>query len=90
MILNSFLFRNDAKAMIQEIKGYPLLCGLRGGEAVDIDKLIDLLMAVSQLITEKAEIKELDLNPVRLYQDGLMVLDARIIEQSSPDKEDNK
>ena len=75
------LKRIDAEEMILEIKGYPLLSGARGREACDLDKLADLLLSVSSLVMEWTNIKELDLNPVRLYEDGLMVLDVRIIEK---------
>ena len=73
------LERKDAEAMIREIKGYPLLKGLRGNPPCDLEKLADLLMSVSRLVTEKREIKELDLNPVRVYQEGLLALDVRIM-----------
>lgn len=68
----------DADEMIREIKGYPILEGLRGQVACDIDALIELIMSVSRLVTEVNEIRELDLNPVRLYERGLLALDVRI------------
>ena len=76
------LERLDAEEMIAEIKGYPLLTGARGGPACDMDMLIDLLLAVSRLATENPDIRELDLNPVRLFERGLMVLDVRLIEKA--------
>ena len=77
------LERIDAQEMVSEIKGYPVLIGARGQPACDVDQLIDLLMAVSRLVTENPNIKELDLNPVRLYERGLMVLDVRVIEKGA-------
>ena len=77
------LERIDAEEMIREIRGYPLLTGTRGQSGRDIDRLIDLLMAVSRLVTEKPNTKELDLNPVRLFEQGLMVLDVRMIEKGA-------
>jgi len=73
------LRRSDAQDMIREVKGYPLIAGLRGQKACDEEALVSLLLAVSQLVTENREINELDLNPVRLYEQGLLVLDARVI-----------
>jgi acyl-CoA synthetase (NDP forming) len=73
------LERRDAEEMVREIKGYPLLTGLRGRASGDIDAVVDLLMGISQLLTEHPEIKELDLNPVRVYEQGLLVLDARMM-----------
>jgi acyl-CoA synthetase (NDP forming) len=77
------LERIDAEEMIREIRGYPVLTGTRGQSARDIDRLIDLLMAVSRLVTEKPDTKELDLNPVRLFERGLMALDVRMIEKET-------
>jgi len=71
--------RIDAEEMISEIRGYPLLAGARGQAAVDVNALVELLLAVSRLISERPEIEELDLNPVRLYEQGLEVLDARLM-----------
>jgi len=75
------LERRDAEEMVAEIKGYSLLMGARGQAGCDVSAVTDLLMAVSQMVTDHAEIKELDLNPVRVYEKGLMVLDARMMER---------
>jgi acyl-CoA synthetase (NDP forming) len=77
------LTRRDAREMIGEIKGYPLLEGYRGGEAVDIAKLEDMLLRVSDLVEQNPGIQELDLNPVFAYSDGVVVVDARIIPEES-------
>jgi acyl-CoA synthetase (NDP forming) len=71
--------RIDVEEMIREIKGYPILAGLRGQKPRDLEALADLLLAVSRLVSERPNIEELDLNPVRLYEQGLLVLDARIL-----------
>jgi acyl-CoA synthetase (NDP forming) len=73
------LRRMDALEMIHEVKGYPLIAGLRGQKPSDEEALIALLIAVSKMAIEHPEIKELDLNPVRLYERSLLVLDARVI-----------
>jgi acyl-CoA synthetase (NDP forming) len=77
------LERQDAEEMVREIKGYPLFTGLRGNNPVDITAIVDLLMAVSKLLTDHPEINELDLNPVRVYEQGLLVLDARMMEKTN-------
>ena len=69
---------SDAQDMIEEIKGYPLLKGSRGHFA-DIKALKDLLMRISDYVMSNPDISEMDLNPVFLYPDGYMVVDARII-----------
>lgn len=68
----------DALDMIEEIKGYALLKGYRGHSA-DIPALKELLLKISDLVTEHPEISEMDLNPVFLYPDGYTVVDARVI-----------
>lgn len=69
----------DAFEMISEIKAYPLLKGYRNIPPADLDALAKLLVNASRLIMEHKEIKELDLNPVIVYETGLKVVDARII-----------
>jgi len=73
------LSRRDAAEMIREIKGYPLLQGYRGREAVDISYLEELLIKVSNFAEHNPEVKELDLNPVFAYSDGAVAVDARVI-----------
>lgn len=73
------LTRRDAKDMIEEIKGYPILKGVRGQEPADIAALEQLIVKVSSFVDKYPQIKELDLNPVFAYKDGAMAVDARII-----------
>ena len=73
------LHRRDAEEMIREIQGYALLSGARGQASLDVEALVELLLSVSRLVTEHREIRELDLNPVRVYEQGLLALDARIV-----------
>jgi acyl-CoA synthetase (NDP forming) len=70
----------DAEEMIEEIQGYPLLTGARGEVAYDVSAVTEILLSVSQMIIDHPEIKELDLNPVRVYEQGLLVLDARVLQ----------
>ena len=69
----------DAKEMITEIKGYPVLDGYRGKPKADIEAIVEVLMKISKLVTEHEEINEMDLNPVFIYEKGLICVDARII-----------
>jgi acyl-CoA synthetase (NDP forming) len=69
----------DARQMIEEIKGYPLLQGYRGQDPVDLAKLRVLLLKVSSFIEAHPEVAELDLNPVFAYKDGAIAVDARIV-----------
>jgi acyl-CoA synthetase (NDP forming) len=73
------LARRDAAEMLREIKGYPLLEGYRGQEAVDVSHLEDMLLKVSDFAEQNPEVKELDLNPIFAYSNGAIAVDARII-----------
>lgn len=73
------LARRDAREMIREIKGYPLLEGYRGQEPADIPFLEETLLKVSQLVENRPEIKELDINPLFAYKDGAVAVDARVV-----------
>jgi acetyl-CoA synthetase (ADP-forming) len=69
----------DAREMITQLKAYPLLKGFRNSPPADIDALVGILLSTSRLVMENPEIKELDLNPVLVYQKGAKTVDARII-----------
>ena len=72
--------RNRARQMIRKLKGYPLLVGYRGEHPVDLPKLEEAMMKLSQLVSENRDIIELDINPLLALQIGEdpIVLDARI------------
>jgi acyl-CoA synthetase (NDP forming) len=69
----------DAREMIREIKGYPILDGYRGQKPASIPALEKLIVKVSQFIEKNPQIKELDLNPIFAYPDKAVAVDARII-----------
>jgi acyl-CoA synthetase (NDP forming) len=73
------LVKRDAQEMIKEIKGHPLLEGYRGQEPANIEMLEETLLKLSDLAQSHSEIKEIDLNPIFAYKDGLTAVDARII-----------
>ena len=66
--------------MISEIKTIKLLRGTRGEKASDIDSISDVLLRVSQLVTDFPEIVEMDINPlfVKSQGEGSIAGDARI------------
>ena len=72
--------RHQAKAMIEEIRTYELLTGVRGQEPSDIDAIIDVILRISQLVTDFPEIAELDINPllVREAGEGAVAVDMRL------------
>lgn len=73
------LLRKDAREMIRDIKGYPVLEGYRGQPPSDVGALEDMILKVSDFVERNPIIKELDLNPVFAYKDGAVAVDARIV-----------
>lgn len=70
--------RDDALWLIRQVKGYKLLEGYRGNPPVDKEALVKIIISISEIITVRS-IEEIDLNPVSLYPEGAMVLDAKML-----------
>ncbi len=73
--------REDVLEMMKEIKGYQLLKGYRGQPPRDEEAIVDIILKLSRMLEELQEIKELDLNPIMVYEvgKGAKIVDARII-----------
>jgi acetyl-CoA synthetase (ADP-forming) len=69
----------DSRRMIEEVRGYPLLQGIRGQPASDEEAITHILQATSRIMLENDQIQQVDLNPVIVYPKGAAVVDARII-----------
>jgi acyl-CoA synthetase (NDP forming) len=69
----------DAAEMVREVKGYALLEGYRGQKPVDISRLEDIIVQVSDFIEKNPRIKELDLNPLFAEGKDIAAADARIV-----------
>jgi acyl-CoA synthetase (NDP forming) len=69
----------DALNLIHELRGSKILEGIRGQPPADIDALVDVLMAVSSLMSQHNAISQLDLNPVIAYPNGVCAVDTRIV-----------
>jgi acetyl coenzyme A synthetase (ADP forming)-like protein len=67
--------------MITKTKTHKILEGFRGGQVYDIQAIADCLKRLSQLVMDFEEIKELDINPLIVYErgKGCAIVDARII-----------
>jgi acyl-CoA synthetase (NDP forming) len=70
--------RVEALEMIGQLRCSELLDGWRGDEPADKDSLAACLVNLGALISHNPEISEMDLNPVRVYPKGVLVLDALI------------
>jgi acetyl coenzyme A synthetase (ADP forming)-like protein len=69
-----------AREMIGEIKTIKLLKGIRGETPSDIESIVDVLLRMSQLVTDFPEIMEMDINPLFVMKrgEGSIAGDARI------------
>jgi acetyl coenzyme A synthetase (ADP forming)-like protein len=70
----------EADQMIHGIRGYPLLEGFRGEKGVDTRRIREMLLRLSQLVTENPSIISLDVNPFIAAEDPAesAAVDARI------------
>jgi acyl-CoA synthetase (NDP forming) len=73
--------RREAVEMIESLRGAQILQGARGHKRSDIEALVEALLRLSQLLVDFPEIKELDINPLRVFHahNGCRALDARMI-----------
>jgi len=78
------LAEQDARDMLDEVRGSAVLGGFRGGPPVDRSSLVQLLLRVSDLVATCSHVGELDLNPVLAYPHGLSVVDARLVLETRP------
>lgn len=71
----------SARHMIESVRGFPVLQGVRGQLPGDLEALAQAIERVSQLAVELPEVVELDLNPVivRPEGEGVVAVDARIV-----------
>jgi acetyltransferase len=70
---------DQADKMLQSLKIYPILQGVRGQTGVDLAGLAEALVNLSRLAMDYPEIRELDLNPVVAAPQGCWCVDCRIV-----------
>jgi acetyl coenzyme A synthetase (ADP forming)-like protein len=76
--------REDAASMLDSIQAAEMLKGVRGGKPVNREALQDIIVRVSQLVSDFPEISELDLNPVFASENGAIAADVRIVVNFEP------
>jgi len=83
--LNQYL----AKCLIQRSPVAETLGQWRGAKAVDLEALEQILLRVSEMVCELPQLRELDINPIIVDEDGAIAVDARIVIDHSPLQSDN-
>jgi acetyltransferase len=78
------LSKFDAEQMVNEIKGYPILQGIRGKKRSDIESIVDILLRVARLAEDCRDIiSEIDINPLIVFDEGrgVKALDALVVKK---------
>lgn len=70
--------KSAAVRMIESLKSYPLLQGVRGQKPIQIDAFAETISRLSALLEVAPEIAELDLNPLLANEKQVIAVDARI------------
>ncbi len=69
----------EALEMIREIKAYPVLSGYRGSKSIDINQIVKTIINISKLISNISIMQEVELNPLLVYENNVMAVDAKVI-----------
>ena len=71
----------DAEDMLKATKAYKLLSGWRGGEAYDMEAILQNVLSLSQLAVDFPQIQEIEINPLLVLPEGkgALALDCRMI-----------
>jgi acetyltransferase len=73
-----------ASDLIDRTRVARMLGEFRGMPAVDMDRLVDVLVRMSELACELPCLSELDINPLLTDDDGVIALDARVVVDERP------
>jgi acyl-CoA synthetase (NDP forming) len=76
---SAYLNRKEALSMLQDLRSYPLLLGVRGEKAKDIESIIDSIIKIATIIRTHKEITDIEINPLTAYTKGVKAVDVRIL-----------
>ena len=76
--------RAEVVDRLRALRGSALLRGVRGSDAVDVDAVAAVVVAVGDLLVADPEIEEIDLNPVIAGLAGALAVDALVVLGSRP------
>jgi acetyltransferase len=69
----------ESERMVESLRAYPLLEGMRSQPGVDISAIAECIRRTSQMLTDHPEIRELDINPLIVWQKGVSAADVRVM-----------
>ena len=69
----------EFEAMLAELKVNALLAGARGGRPVQLGPIVAAAAAVAECVMTHREIEEVEVNPLFVYEDRVVPVDARVV-----------
>ena len=72
----------EARAMLKELKGYPVLEGVRGQRRRDISALVRAIAGLSKIFVDhRSHLSDLEINPLMVREEGsgVAAVDVRVI-----------
>ena len=73
------LTREQALEMMREVRGFPLLNGYRGAVRRDVRAVANAIVRLSEILEQADGIKEIEINPLFVYENGVLAVDARAV-----------
>ncbi len=75
------LSKLEARLMVEEIKSYPLLLGVRGEARKDIESIFEAIFKVGAIIQNCQDISDIEINPMIVYDrgKGIKAVDVRVL-----------
>jgi acyl-CoA synthetase (NDP forming) len=71
--------RGEARDMIESLRARKMLTGVRGQAGVDLKALQETIQRVSLMLVDNPQIRELDVNPLFAFEQGVKAADARVL-----------
>ncbi|MDE0169383.1 MAG: acetate--CoA ligase family protein [bacterium] len=76
----------EAVRMIEQLRGFPLLCGYRGRPRASIEQLAGVITSTARLMATHPDISEIDLNPVMVTESDAVAVDWKVyVEETGTD-----
>jgi len=84
--------REEARQMIQSVRGRKVLEGIRGEEPYDTEAMEKFLVRLSRILVDYPGIREIDINPLMVFEkgEGAQAVDARVIIDREQGESQNK
>ena len=71
--------KDEVLKMIKEVQGFELLEGRPGENARDIGAVAELILKLTRIVDETEGLKELEINPLIVYEEGAVAVDAHAV-----------